>query len=63
VIPMNLLKLLTGIIDYVNQFIKTVTNIGKKEYLYWIKIGCSCSLELKNNGRKNIEMGKKEFKN
>jgi hypothetical protein len=47
----------------VNQFIKTVTNIGKKEYLYWIKIGCSCSLELKNNGRKNIEMGKKEFKN
>ena len=33
-----------------NQFIKNVTNSGKKEYLYWIKIGCS--LALKNDSRK-----------
>jgi hypothetical protein len=43
---MNLLKLLICIIDYVNQFIKNVTNLGKKkEYLYWIKIGCSLALK------------------
>jgi hypothetical protein len=34
VIPMNSIKLLNRIIDYVNQFIKNVTNLGKKEYLY-----------------------------
>jgi len=28
---MNLLKLLTRLIDYVNQFIKNVTNLGKKK--------------------------------
>ena len=50
VIPMNSIKLLNRIIDYVNQFIKNVTNLGKKEYLYWIKIGCS--LALKNDSKK-----------
>ena len=43
-IPMNFLKQLTRITDYVNQFIKNVTNLGKKDYLYWTKIGCSLTL-------------------
>jgi len=30
VIPMNLINLLTGIIDYANHFIKNLTNLGKK---------------------------------
>jgi len=30
-IPMNLLKLLTRIIDYMNQFMVYITNLGKKK--------------------------------
>ena len=30
-----------------NQFIKNVTDLRKKEYLYWIKIGCSLALKRK----------------
>jgi len=47
---MNLLTLLSHIINYVNKYIIYVTNLGKKEYLYWIKIGWS--LALKNDSRK-----------
>ena len=56
---MNLLKLLTLIIDNVNQFIKNVTNL-RKEYLYWIKIGCS--LALKKDSRKAWKWVKKNVK-
>jgi len=44
----------------VNQFIKNVTNSGKKEYLYWIKIGCS--LALKKDSRKAWKWVKKNAK-
>ena len=61
IIPMNLLKQLTRITYFVSQFIKNVTNLGKKEYLYWIKIGCS--LALKKDSRKAWKWVKKECKN
>jgi len=38
VIPNNLLKLLTRIIDYVNQFIKNVMNLGKKNIYIGLKL-------------------------
>jgi len=60
VIPLNFLKLLTRIIDYVNQFIKKCNEFRNKEYLYWIKIGCS--LALKNDRRKAWKWIKKNAK-
>jgi len=41
--------MLTRTIDYMNQLIKNVTNLGKKN-IYRIRIGCS--LALKNDSRK-----------
>jgi len=60
VITLNFLKLLTRIIDYVNQFIKKCNEFRNKEYLYWIKIGCS--LALKNDRRKAWKWIKKNAK-
>ena len=57
---MNLLKQLTRITDYVNQFIKNVKEFRKKEYLYWIKTGCS--LALKNDSMKAQKWVKKKTK-
>ena len=58
---MNLLKLLTSIIDYVNHFIKNVLNLRRKsEYLYWIKIWCLSAL--KNYGRRAFKLIKKNVK-
>ena len=30
---------------YMNQIIKNVIKLGKREYLFWIKIGCSLALK------------------
>jgi len=38
VIPMNLLKLLASIKDYVNQFIKNVKNLGRKNIYTGLKL-------------------------
>ena len=52
---------MTRITDYVNQFIKNVKEFRKKEYLYWIKIGCL--LDLKNDSRKAWKWVKYNAKN
>ena len=58
-IPMNLLKQLTHITDFVNQFIKKCNEFRKKKNIYdWIKIGCS--LALKKDSRKAWKWVKKK---
>jgi len=62
VISVNLLKLLTCIIDKVNQFINNVTKFKKrkkKEYLYCIKMDVSLALKKiivgkHGNGKKKV---------
>jgi len=57
---MNLLKLLTRIIDDVNQFIKNVTKLRRKYIYIWIEIGYQ--LSLKSDSRKVWKMVKKKKK-
>ena len=55
---MNLLKLLTRIIDDVNQFIKNVTKLRRKYIYIWIEIGYQ--LSLKSDSRKVWKMVEKK---
>jgi len=49
---MNLLKLLTRIIDYMNLFIKNVKNLGKKRRNIYIGLKLDVRLALRNDSRK-----------
>jgi len=59
---MNFLKWLTGIIDYVNQFIKKCNKYRKKEmeYFHWLKIECLLALK-KFDTRKAWKWAKKRI--
>ena len=59
-IPMNLLKQLTRITEFVKSIHKKCNEFRKKEYLYWIKIGCL--LALKKDSRKAWKWVKKNAK-
>ena len=65
-IPMNLLKQLTRITDFVNQFIKNVTNLGKKNIYIGLKLDVRQLLKriVENHGnglKKNAKINNQFF--
>ena len=61
-IPMNQLKQLIRITDFVNQFIKNVTNLGKKNIYIGLKLGRSLALKKDSRKAQKWIKKKKEFK-